>query len=124
MDSLPLIEILIVLAFIIVAAVAVKIGITFNFNEWGKNRRKILKSKLKAACPHTIIEFQNDGKRIEISSLFTSPSGTVNWICSRCGTHTINQNLPDKLMHHYRDNADQYIKDTKKFNKLYKRLYG
>ena len=43
MGSLPLIEILIVLAIIIVAAVAVKIGITFNFNEWGKIGEKFLK---------------------------------------------------------------------------------
>ena len=120
--SISPINIILVIVVVIIGIFAIKIGITLNLAEWQKNRRGNFKDKLKAACPHTVLEIH--GERMEVSSRFISPSGTIDYICQGCGLRTADRDLPEKLMHFYKDNPNRFIEDSKKFEKFYKRLYG
>ena len=75
------------IAFCILMAVvgitAIKIGFTFDINEWLKSREEKQKDKLKNICPHVFIE--NIDGNLTIQSSKISPSGTDAWQCRQCG---------------------------------------
>lgn len=119
-----MLEAIVVIVVAAIATVAVKIAIKFDVNKWRESRRKILIEKLKATCPHTSIEIDDDGRRIEVISHFISPSMSTDWICTKCNAITRDPNLPKELQNHYKDNLKQWAERMKKFLKIYKRLYG
>ena len=104
------------------AVVAVKIGFTFDINQWQESRRKRLREKLKAKCPHAVPI--KEGGNLALESSFLSPSGTTAWECRRCGVVTYDMRGATHMLERYANNPEQYIKQEKAFLKAYKKLYG
>ncbi len=121
--NLSLIEIVIAIFLLVLGAIAVKIGISFDINAWFRARSKHQKDKLKILCPHTEIKLADNGG-LEVQSLFHSPHGTTAWICSRCQLTTTDSNVPDKILKYYAENPKIYLKQTKKLDKLIRKVYG
>lgn len=115
-------EVMLTVFVLIVGVVAVKFAFTFDINQWGESRRKRLKEKLKAKCPHAVPVEQWDGFGLESS--FLSPSGTTAWQCRRCGVVTYDMRGAAYLLERYANNPEQYIKQEKAFLKARKKLYG
>ena len=115
-------EIVFIIVAIIVGIVAKKIGFSFDINLWLQNRLQHRKDSLKVLCTHTDITVKDD-ESVEIKSLFTSPFGTSDWICSRCNMRTHDSDMPNRIAEHYLNNINDYGKKMKKFNKLVKKVY-
>lgn len=111
---------------LMVGAVAVKIGFTFDINQWGESRRKRLKEKLQAKCPHARF-VRGEGGNFWIESSFSSPSGTLLHRCGMCGQVandiSVSEHIEYVLMR-YVNNPEEYFKQHKAFRKARKKLYG
>ena len=116
-------EIVFIIVGIIVGIVAIKICFSFDINSWLQNRLQHKKDSLKVLCPHTDITLKDNNETKVVQSLFQSPYGTTEWICSRCGMRTHDSDIPQKLVEHYFKNPNDYLKRMKKFNKLVKKIY-
>ena len=75
--------------------VAFKVKVSFDVNEWLRDRRQNQMNQLKNVCPHCTINKFEDG-RIEVESLMFSPSGTVSYMCGRCGLTTPDREFPER----------------------------
>ena len=51
-----------------------------------------VEARVRRKCPHWVPIFLPDGK-IQVENLFTSPPGTLSWICSRCGIVTHDERM-------------------------------
>ena len=71
-------------------------------------------------CPHASLSVTERG--IELTSDFCSPSGTLNYQCSRCGLSVIDESAAVSIMEVYRLNPPLYRSRLKKFNRLVKKL--
>lgn len=56
---------------LIVGAISVKIGFTFDINQWQESKRKRRKERLQAKCPHAVPI--KEGGRFGLESSFVSP---------------------------------------------------
>ena len=112
----------IIAASIVVSIVAVKIGISFDLNAWLKARSEHQKERLKILCPHTNLKDIGGGKW-QAESYFHNPSGTMDWICSRCQFRTSDPRIPEKLMRTFAENPETYLYKLKKFTKLANKMY-
>ncbi|MYE64267.1 MAG: hypothetical protein F4X29_13350 [Rhodothermaceae bacterium] len=114
---------LVVAVFVLIGAVvAVKVGFTFNINQWQESKRKRLKEKLQAKCPHAVPI--KEGGNLGLESSFLSPSGTTGWVCRRCGLVTHDMRGATYMLERYLNNPEQYIKQDRAFHKVHKKLYG
>ena len=122
MPNLETTLILVTLALsVIVAVVVVKIGISFNVNDYMNERRKRGKDRLVMLCPHAISRV--DGDKLMIESLMTSPSGTLSWVCSRCRTMTHDQGAVERTMKDYADDPKLLLDKEKLFQKHARKYY-
>ena len=120
--TFSLIDVAIIIFLIAIGVFVVKIGISFDINAWMKHKSKNNEHKLRMLCTHTQITLKNDN--IEVKSLFISPPGTIEWICTRCNTRIYDSDLPNQLIEFYVSNIDTYMKKEKKFKKHIRRHYG
>ena len=106
-----------------VAGVALKVIFTlkFDINKWQEYRVETIQRKLQMNCTHTLLNMTEDGA-IEIQSLFTSPSGTHMWVCSRCSTSIYDEEHAKRIAVHYANNLSEYTALNKRFNKLVKKI--
>lgn len=123
MENLALVEITIIIVVVLVSIVVVKIGISFDINVWLKSRSEHRAEKLKMLCTHTEIK-QIRGNKVEVESLFHSPPGTFNFICSRCQQITSDDRVPNELMEYFGNNPHVFFEKEKKFNKLARKMYS
>ena len=105
---------------IALALIAVlRVGVRLDLNELLKDRKKKQRFLAQSACPHMIIEPRDDGT-VSVESLYVSPLGTTNWICSKCGFARYDQ--PDKeeinrIANYYLENSKKYAKALDNYKK-------
>ena len=113
--------ILISVVGITLAVFAIKFAVTFDVNQWQERRDKRRKDAIKVLCPHAIIEPSEDGQP-QITSTLTSPSGTLMWICTRCGLTTHDDELVRRLVKGYAENPDALLEKERKIPKARKEV--
>ena len=102
-----------------ISVFVVKIVISFDVIAWIKHKSENKKRKLKMLCTHIQMT-----PKMEFVSLFVSPPGTTDWICSRCNIRTHNSDFPKRIAEFYASNLDVYLKQEKKFQRCLRRYYG
>ena len=108
-DFGPIITLIIVITISLIAIL--KLGIKF-----ADSRKKKHRSLAQLYCPHIRLASEKEG--ISYQSLFVSPSGTLDWICTQCGTVThvpYSEKKTQELAEYYLENSKKYKKRMKKF---------
>jgi hypothetical protein len=107
---------------IAVAIIAVKICINFDLNKYLERRKKTSLHKAQNYCLHLEFGLRED-KNVGVISWFESPSGTLSWICNRCGTvvNHVDEKQNIKTAKYYLKNPNEYRKIMKKYNKYMKK---
>ena len=97
--------------------------IHFDVNEWLRERKGRKIRKLQSICPHAYFQEEN-GKYI-IKFFVSSPSGTLQWQCQRCGAifATYPTHLDD-MVPYWLKNPKKLNKQNKKADKLIKKIHG
>lgn len=115
-DFGPIITLIVVIALALIAVL--RLGVKFDINEYQKSRKKRHLSLARLYCPHIRLEKHKQG--VSCQSLFVSPSGTMDWVCTQCGvvTHVAPSDEEiEKLAEYYFSNYEEYTKKMKKFEK-------
>ena len=102
-------------------AFAIKGNIKFDLNQWHKDRRQALEANLRALCPHVNVLIKHEGK-LEIRSLFFSPSGTAALRCQACGVIVHDSSYAAEISQYWIDNIDALVKRNEQREKLAKKL--
>lgn len=113
--SIVAIAIIITLAIIAI----LKFGINFNLNEYLESRKKRHLLLARKYCPHMGLVARANNQ-IEIKSWLYSPSGTLDWVCSKCGQVMHVSPSEDEIhekAEYYLSNPKAYIKQLKMYNK-------
>lgn len=120
--GLTFVQLIISIAVFIGGVIAIKITLSFDLNKFLDSRKEGYKAKCQNACLH--FEFVNiQENQIEAHSFFVSPSGTLSYICQRCGqmrAHLDHDGMQRRI-NYYLKNIDEYNKQNKKFHKLLKK---
>lgn len=113
---------------IALSIVAVRIGIAFDINRYLEQRKKTHLAKARNLCSHLEFDILNkdDSSRqinVQYRSLFESPSGTIMWVCSRCGSvqNNVDENQIAHQAQYYLSNTDLYQKTMKRYSKHMKK---
>ena len=110
-----------VILIIIVSAIAIRVSFKFDLNKYLESRRKIKIDQLKNICPHArVIDVK--GNAISIESLFSSPVGTLKWICSQCGCVVDAEEEVNRINERYKENPSLILEKQKKFIEHAKKL--
>ena len=109
-----------ILAIIVISAIAIRISFKFDMNRFLENRRKIKIDQLKNICPH--VKPTKVGDKFAFESFFSSPLGTMKWICSQCGCIVESEDDVNRIGKQYLKNPDLVFKKQKKFIKKAKKL--
>ena len=110
-----------ILAIIIISAIAVRISFKFDLNRFLENRRKIKLDQLKNICPHgRIIDIT--GNQVKFESLFSSPVGTLKWVCSQCGCIVDHEDDVNRINDRYKKNPSLVLEKQERFIKEAKKL--
>ena len=112
------------LAFLglIVTAFALKMVISFDFNKYLERRDNKKKERLRLLCPHADAEFV-EGEPV-VKSTMVSPSGTLRWVCQRCGSSTDDPGLVKDIVEAYAKDPKMFLENSKKFHKYLEKYYG
>lgn len=115
------IALIVVIVFSLIAIL--RFGIKFDLNAYSESRKKRHELLARNACPHIRIGGfgeSNDCTQISIESLFISPSGTLMWVCSKCGAMRYNDLSNEEMKGiatYYLEHPKEYKKAMKKFVK-------
>lgn len=114
-------QLIISVVLLVVGTIIVKISLNFDINKYLKERQERYSAKCKNACVH--FEFVPQDSSILVNSFFVSPSGTMNYICQRCGLTRLHldQEAHQRSVDYYCKNIKEYNKQNKKFHKLLKK---
>lgn len=114
-------QFLISLIILIIGTIAIKITFNFDINKYMESRQEKYSAKCKNACLHFEFVKKDDG--IEVHSFFVSPSGTLNYICQRCGLIRLHldREEQERTANYYIKNVKKYNQQNKKFQKLVKK---
>lgn len=110
-------EILWFIIAVSVAIIAVKITISFDINEYLKNRNERLLLKAKNYCPHARFVKTPEGK-YGVQSNFVSPPGTTNYICTTCQLVVYDVSGENMRIQYFLENPKELSKQTEKFEKI------
>lgn len=73
-----------VVIFVLAIIAILHFGIKFDINMYIASRKERHRKLAQSYCPH--LDFiPRDDNSVQVSPLFYSPPGTLNWFCSRCG---------------------------------------
>ena len=108
------------LAALIAAAFAIRATVSFDLNEWLKDRRNQKKEQLRVLCPH-VDATQQDGQPA-VRSTFISPPGTVAWQCQDCGLVTHDRAWVEEQTAYWANNPNELVERMKKMDKLTKKV--
>ncbi len=114
-------EIIILIITIVLSVIAIRISFKFDLNRYLENRRKIKLDQLKNICPHGRI-MDIKGNQIKFESFFSSPVGTLKWICSQCGCILDHEDDVNRINERYKENPSLILEKQKKFNKKARKL--
>jgi len=114
-------QLIVSLLVLIIGTIAVKVTFNFDINKYLKTRQERYSAKCKNACTH--FEFVPTDDAIVVRSFFVSPSGTLNYICQRCGLIRLHLDFDaeQRTVDYYSKNINEYHKMNKKFHKLLKK---
>lgn len=121
-DFGPTITLIVVITISIIAIL--KLGIKFDLNKYFDSRKSRHRSLARLNCPHIRITPEQDG--ISYQSLFVSPPGTLDWVCTQCGTvtHTsFSDGEVEEMAKYYLENPKKYNKKMRKFEKHAKKSF-
>ena len=121
-DFGPIITLILVIAVAIIAVF--RLGVRFDLNQYLETRKERSLRLARLYCTHMSLESCEEG--VQVQSLWYSPSGTLDWVCSRCGTVTHvppDEENTKKVAEYYIANPDEYGKSMKRFFKYAKRSY-
>ena len=114
-------EIILLVLVVVVSIIAIRISFKFDLNKYLENRRKIKLDQLKNICPHgRIIDI--NGNQIRFESLFSSPVGTLKWVCSQCGCIVDHEDDVNRINERYSKNPSIILEKQKRFFKEAKKL--
>lgn len=114
-------EILILIFAIALSIIAIRISLKFDINKFLENRRKIKLAQLKNICPHGgIIDIMEN--QVKFESYFSSPVGTLNWVCSQCGCIVDHEDDVNRINERYKKNPHLILEKQKRFIKEAKKL--
>lgn len=107
---------------LILGVIAIRLTLNFDINEYQKVKQDKYRTKCQNACLHFEFVPQAD-KTIEAHSFFVSPSGTLSYICQRCGVVLLHldREATERTYDYYYKNIEEYTKQNKKFHKLLKK---
>ena len=115
-------EVVVAVLVLMAGSVGTKIGFTFNINQWMESRRKRSKEKLRRVCPHALPIKEGDQRGFE--STFSTPYGTEQWVCWRCGLVTHDIRGSEHMIERYASNPRLYFKQEEAFDRIAKKVYG
>lgn len=113
-DFGPAITVIIVITISVIAIL--RLGIRFDLNKYADSRKKRHHSLAQMYCPHIRLAVEKEG--VSYQSLFVSPPGTLDWVCTQCGvvTHVAYSEQEIKeLAEYYLENPRNYASKMKKF---------
>lgn len=123
LENMTFSEISILIIVIVLSVIAIRITLNFDVNKFLENSRKISMGQLKGICPHMeILDVSESRKTIKYGSLFTSPPGTINWICSQCGLIVNSEDDVYRNTEIYKKNPSLILEKQRKFLKEAKKL--
>ena len=108
------------LAAIFVAVVAVRGTFKFDVNQWLRDRRKAREENMRLLCPHTSAVVK-DGK-LELTSAYVSPVGTVAYQCQICGRITQDRREPTATLEYWARNMDSLMDRHDRMEHLARKL--
>lgn len=103
---------------LLLGALGLKIIVAFDWNRYRERRRKERKEQLRVLCTHSAVEDDR------IRSLFVSPIGRLDWVCSRCGMTVHTEETVQEMIRMWARNPKAWLKQEKKFAKMARKLYG
>ena len=107
----------------IVSIFAIRGSIKFDVNQWLKDRREVQREKARMLCPHADFSKKDDQGKLIVRSLFTSPFGTLNYVCEQCRTVVHSEELVDETLQYWADNPEKLKQHLEEFDKATKKLY-
>lgn len=119
-DLGPVITIIVVVTVSLIAVL--RFGVRFDLNEYLKSRKKRQAALAQLDCPH--MRFSTVGDELACESLFYSPRGTLDWVCSQCGIVVPNPPSEEErreIAEYYVQNPKEYKRIVRKFEKHAKR---
>ena len=109
------------LALIVISAIAIRFTFKFDLNRYLENRRKIKINQLMNICPHgRIIDLTENQAKFE--SFFSSPIGTLKWVCSQCNCIVDHEDDVNRINEKYQNNPVLVLEKQEKFIKEAKKL--
>lgn len=102
----------------ICVTLVLRFGLKFDVNEYLASRKKKHRALAQTYCNHFNMGFEGDDMFVE--GLFVSPSGTLDWICERCGAvrhHPYSQADLEKMGNYYLNHPKEYKKALRKYQK-------
>ena len=107
------------LIFVLAIIAILHFGIKFDINMYIASRKERHRKLAQSYCPH--LDFiPRDDNSVQVSPLFYSPPGTLNWFCSRCGAvlpYEPNQEEVEAKATYYLNHPKAYKKAMKSFDK-------
>lgn len=108
-----------VVIFVLAIIAILHFGIKFDINMYIASRKERHRKLAQSYCPH--LDFiPRDDNSVQVSPLFYSPPGTLNWFCSRCGAvlpYEPNQEEVEAKATYYLNHPKAYKKAKKSFDK-------
>ena|SRR3989338_1048497 len=114
-------QIIILIIVVILSIIAIRISFKFDLNKYLENRRKIKLDQLKNICPHGRIIYIT-GNQVKSESFFSSPVGTLKWVCSQCGCVVDHEDDVNRINERYKENLSLILEKQKRFIKAAKKL--
>ena len=115
-------ELAIVALAVILAVFAVKIGVSFDLNQFLRDRKEHRLNRLRALCPHA--EGRVFDNKLHIRSLMMSPDGTEKYVCAKCGFVTLGTYLSDANMERFTKDPKLLLDQEKRYGKYAKKYHG
>jgi len=115
-------NILLSIIAIAISVIAIKFTVTFDINEYLRSRKNKIDNQIKSYCTHVYVSLVDDSQ-LKYQSVFISPSGTISYVCKRCGliVHHIDDSDEAERIQNLLKNPEKYYKQENKFKKLLKK---
>ena len=106
----------------VATAIAIKgsVHVNLDINEYLNRRDHRAHQRMRNTCTHTRLSVVEE--ELTARSLFESPSGTLEWICSRCGMRATSESRVNEIAEYWLLNPEEWNKREKLFAKVAKKL--
>ena len=116
-DFGPTITLIVVIAIAVIGIL--RLGVKFDLNQFLTARKKRHLALARHYCPHIHLAPKGDNN-VQIQSLFYTPYGTLDWICSQCGLVVHMAPSDEEIQEsarYFLENPEEYTKRVKRFQK-------